>query len=68
MEAAGLPDAFEEGRFRRRHPHLSAPFQPGEQGRTALGIKVRGNFIEEQDRRIATAVGDQFGMSENKPE
>ena len=54
--------------FGRRHPHLAAAFEPGEQSRAALGIEMRGNFVEQQDRRVAAALGDQFGMGEDKPE
>ena len=68
MEAAGLTDAFEEGCFRSRHPNLSTPFQPGEQGCAALRVEVRGDLIEEKDRRFAPALRHQLRMCEYKPE
>ena len=68
MEVAGLADTFEEGCFRSSHPDLSTAFQPGEQGRPALRVEVRGDFIEKKDRRFAPALRHQLRMCEYKPE
>ena len=33
-----------------------------------FGIEMRRNLVEQQDRRLATPLGDQLGMGEDEPE
>ena len=33
-----------------------------------LRIEMRGDLVEEQDRRLAAALGDQLGVGENEAE
>ena len=33
-----------------------------------FGIEVRGDLVEQQDRRLAAALGDQLGMGEDQAE
>ena len=68
METRGLPNAVEQRGFGGRHPHLAAPFEPGEQGRAPARIEMGGDLVEQQDRRRAAAFRDQLGMGEDKPE
>ena len=68
VEAAGLADPFEQRGFGRRHPHLAAAFEAREQRGAAPGIEVRGDLVEQQDRRRAAALGDQLGMGEDEAE
>ncbi len=68
MVARRVSDTFEQRRFGGRHPHLTAPFEAGEQCRAALRIEVRRNLVEQQDGRLAATVGDQLGMGEHQPE
>ena len=62
-----VADAVEQGRFGRRHPHLSAPFEASEQGRAALRIEMGGDLVEQQDRRLAAALGDQSAWARTRP-
>ena len=50
------------------HPHLAAAFEASEQRRAALRIEVGGDLVEQQDRRLAAALGDQLGMGEDEAE
>ena len=68
METASLSNAVEQRRFGRRHPHLAAPFETGEERRAALRIEVGGDLIEQQNGRFATALGDHLGMCQHEPE
>ena len=52
-----------------RQPNLTATlFQPFEQRRTARGVEVGGNFIEEEDRAAFDGFGDEIGMREDDAE
>ena len=42
--------------------------QPAKQSLSPLRIEVRGDFIEQKDRRFAAAFRDQLGMGEDEPE
>ena len=66
VKAGRLADPGEEARFRRCHPYLPAPFEPGEKGRAASGIEVGGHLVQEQDRRLAATFGHQLRMGRSK--
>jgi hypothetical protein len=65
VETGSLAYALEQGGLGRGHPHLAPPFEAGEKGRTAPWIEVRGNLVEQQDRRLAAAPGDKLGLTKN---
>ena len=67
VEARGGADRHEQGGFGPRHPHLPTTGKPFEQGGTAGGVEVRGDLVEQQDRRDSAALGDEFGMGEDEP-
>ena len=69
MEAAGgRADLREQFGLGRRHPHLAAAFQPGEQSSAPGRIWVGGDFVEQQDRGRAAAGGDELGLGEDDAE
>ena len=68
MEAAGGRDCLEQRGLGPRHPHLSAPFQPGIKRGPALGVEMRGDLVEQQDRRRSAALCDQRGMGKDDPD
>src|ERR1051325_6771674 len=65
VKSVGLADAFEQCSFGGRHPHLAASFEAGEECGPARRVKVPRDFVEEQDRGLAAAFGDQLGMGED---
>src|SRR6476661_5598398 len=69
MESAGGgPNPIEQFRLGCGHPHLAATFEAREQSCAALRIEVRCYLVEEQNRRLSAAVGDELGVREHKPE
>src|SRR5438094_7916004 len=56
VEPRGVADALEQRCLRRGHPHLAAAFETAKQGRAALRIEVSGDFVEQQNRRLAPAI------------
>ncbi len=67
-EARGLAQTIEQRGFSARHPYLAAVFEAGEQSASAARIEVRGDLVEQQDRRRPTPLGDQFGVAEDDVE
>ena len=61
-----MADAVEQVGLGRRHPDLAAAFKAGEQRRPAPWVEMGRDLVEQQDRRLAAPVGDQFGMGEDK--
>ena len=68
MEGRRLSYALEQGCLSRGHPHLATAFETGEERGTPLGVKVGRNLIEQQDRRLASALRHQLGVSQNEAE
>ena len=68
MKARRLANAVEQASLGCSHPYLAAAFEPGKQGRTAPGIEVGCDLVQQQQRRLAATIRDQLGMGEDKPE
>jgi hypothetical protein len=68
MEARRFSNALEQRRLRRRHPHLSSPLQPSEQGHPALRVEVGGNLVKQNGGRLAVPASNKLRMRENKPD
>ena len=51
-----------------RHPHLTLAGQPLEECRAAQRVEMRGDFVEQQHRRMRHRRGDQIGMGEDDAE
>ncbi len=66
--ATRSPMPVEQRGFGGGHPHLAAAFEAGEQRGAALGIEVGGDLVEQEDRRLAAPLGDQFGVGEDQAE
>src|SRR5205809_3903482 len=66
MEARSGTDAVKQDRLGRGHPHLATPFEAREQGLAPLGIEVRGDFVEKQDRRLPAPLCDDVRVSEHQ--
>jgi hypothetical protein len=65
METGRAPDAVEQSRLGRRHPHLPSGFEAAEEGHPAFLVEMRRNFIQKQDRRLAAPFRHQVGMCED---
>ena len=63
-EARGVLNALEQRRFGRGHPHLPSAFQSSEQGSPPHRIKMRRDFVQQQDRRLAASLGYDFAAME----
>ena len=61
-------DVAEQLGLGRGHPHLPVPFEPGEQSGAAARVEMRGDFVEQQDRRRPTAAGDELGVGQDDAE
>ena len=66
VKARCFANALEQGSFGRRQPHLAPPFEPREQGRTPDGVEMGGDLVQQQQRRLAAAFGNEIGMSEHQ--
>ena len=68
METRRRADSVEQFRLRRGHPNLPATFEPGEKSGAPLRVEVRGDFVEEQERRLPPLFRDKIGMREDEAE
>jgi hypothetical protein len=66
VESRGGLDPLEQLGLGRAHPNLAAAFEPAEQRRSALGVEMRGDFVQQQERWLAAAIRDQLGMGQDK--
>src|SRR5207244_3454582 len=56
----------QRGGSRRRDESLAASSDPSGQDSAPLGIELRENVVEEEQRRRAGSVEDQLGLSEQQ--
>ena len=67
MEAGRLrTDRIEQGGLGGGHPDLATILEPRKQEGPAVGVEMRRDFVQQQDRRRATARGDQFGVGKDE--
>lgn len=66
MEARRFANTFEKGCLGRRHPDLALPFEAGEKRAASARIKMRRDFVKEEDGRLAPSLRDKFGMAEDE--
>ena len=63
MKSSGTgTNGVEQDGFGRRHPHLPLTLEPVEQGGAAVGIEMRRDLVEQQDRRFGASLGNELGM------
>ena len=68
VDAGGASDLLEERGFGRGHPYLAAPLQTPEERFAPLRVEMRGDLIQEKDRRRSAPVGDEIGMGKDEAE
>ena len=68
VKAGSCRDTREQAGLGCGHIDLPPTFEPCEQGRPPLRIKVRSDFVQEQDRTISPPVGNEVGMGQDKAE
>src|SRR5215213_7796774 len=68
MVPRGCADAFEESGFRRRTPDLPTSVEPPEKRHSPLRVEMRGDLVEKEDRRSATAIGNEVRVGEHEAE